>query len=431
MNLLAHGVGTRTDLPVPLDLALIGAGTAVLASFLGLVVLWPRPRLQSEEGRPLPAALQRAADSPAVRRGVQALALAVAGFVTVVALTGPARSDRNLAPWVLYVTFWVGLVPASLLLGPVWRYANPLRLLHALLSRLTGPPPGPVPERVGMWPAALGLLAFVWVELVYLDRAEPVVVGTVLVLHAVVQLVGALWCGSEWFARGDPFEVYSTLVGRLAPIGRDATGRLVLRNPLRGAATLPQVPGLTAVVVVLIGSTAFDGLSRTTYWTQGPGAENDALSGTLGLVGMIALVALLYLLATDLPGRLLGQGQRWSRAFASSLLPIAVGYAVAHYFSLFLLDGQATWILASNPFGTPGVDLFGTYRNTVDYTLVGPALISLVQVGAIVVGHVLGVVLAHDRALVLTPDAATVLQVPLVTTMVAFTVGGLALLFGV
>ena len=47
-----------------------------------------------------------------------------------------------------------------------------------------------------------------------------------------------------------------------------------------------------------------------------------------------------------------------------------LGYTVAHYFSLLALDGQTTWILASNPFGTAGVDLFGTYGNAVDLTAV-------------------------------------------------------------
>ena len=431
-TVLAHGVGGRSDLPIPLELALIGAGTAVLVSFLALVVLWPTPRLRGAGGRPLPARLQAVVDAPAFRRTAQALTLALAVLITVVALAGPQRPDRNLAPWVLYVTFWVGLVPASLLLGPVWRVLNPLRLLHRGFSRLLGPPPGhDVPDRLGYWPAAAGLLVFVWLELVYPDRAEPVVVGIFLVNYAVVQLVAALWYGERWFERGDAFEVYSTLLGRLAPFGRDEDGRLVLRNPLRGAANLREAPGVVAVALVLVGSTAFDGLSRTRFWQEGPGAADDTTSGTFGLLFMVGLVALIYLLATELPARLLGETSRWPDAFAHSLLPIAVGYAVAHYFSLFLLDGQATWILASNPLGQQGVDLFGTYRNAIDYTLVSTGAIALVQVAAIVLGHVVGVVLAHDRALTLTTGEAVTAQIPLVTAMIAFTVGGLALLFGV
>jgi hypothetical protein len=103
---------------------------------------------------------------------------------------------------------------------------------------------------------------------------------------------------------------------------------------------------------------------------------------------------------------------------------------VAHYFSLLVLDGQTTWILASNPFGLAGVDLFGTYGNVVDLRAVSSDAIALVQVGAIVAGHVVGVTLAHERALLSARRARASDQLPLVVVMVLFTLGGLGLLFG-
>jgi hypothetical protein len=53
-----------------------------------------------------------------------------------------------------------------------------------------------------------------------------------------------------------------------------------------------------------------------------------------------------------------------------------------------------------------------------------------VQVGAVVAGHVAGVTLAHERALRLAPGAPASDQLPLVIVMIAFTIGGLGLLFG-
>jgi hypothetical protein len=112
------------------------------------------------------------------------------------------------------------------------------------------------------------------------------------------------------------------------------------------------------------------------------------------------------------------------------VIPIALGYTVAHYFSLLILDGQTTWILASNPFGRAGVNLFGTYGNVVDLSAVSATAIALVQVGAIIAGHVLGVTLAHERALLSARRARASDQLPLVLVMVLFTFGGLGLLFG-
>lgn len=431
--ILAHGVGSRADLPIPLALALYGAGLAVVVSFLALVLLWRRPKLRGDAaGAALPSVVQAVVDSPVTRWLARVVVLLLTLVVVAVALVGPPSPNDNLSPYALYVTLWVGLIPASLLLGSFWAYVNPLRTLHAVLEKITGPAPaeGRLPS-LGYWPAAVSLLVFVWLELVLPGRAEPRTVGVFLVLYGVAQLVASLWFGSGWFARGDGFEVYSTLLGRMSPFGRREDGRLVVRSPLDGMDGVKAEPGLVAVVMVLIGSTGFDGLSRTQYWQSGPGQDAylTAVPGTIGLVVMIAIATALFVGATTLSGVLTGQPRReqpdW---YAHTLIPIAAGYAIAHYFSLLLLDGQATWILASNPFGREGVDIFGTYGNAIDYTAISPRAIANTQVGAIVLGHVLGVVLAHDRAVRVGPHHATTGQLPLVVVMVAFTVGGLSLL---
>jgi hypothetical protein len=430
---LAHGIGGRADLPVPLTLALYGAGLTVVVSFLALVLLWRRPRLRGTvAGRPLPAVVERVVDGPVLRPVLRAAVLLLTLLVLAVALLGPPSANDNLAPYVLYVTVWVGLIPASLLLGSVWAYVNPLRTLHAGLIRLTGP--APAADRLpalGLWPAAVSLLCFVWLELVLPDRADPRTVGVFLVLYGVAQLVASLWFGEGWFAQGDGFEVWSRLIGRMSPFGRRDDGRLVVRSPLDGVDGVVPQRGLVAVVMVLLGSTGYDGLSRTQFWSEGPGrtAYLSAVPGTLGLLAVIAVATVLFVGATALGGVLSRSDlSRSPGLYAHSLVPIAVGYAVAHYFSLLLLDGQMTWILASNPFAQPGVDLFGTYGRAVDYTALSTRAIADVQVSAIVLAHVLGVVLAHDRAVRETPRRATVGQVPLVVVMVAFTVGGLSLL---
>jgi hypothetical protein len=433
---LAHGVGTRADLPIPVNFAIIGGGVAVLISFIALGALWPDPRLRGDAaGRPLPGFVQTVVDSTVTTVVLRLVTLAVCGLVLAVAFTGPTDIPANLAPWAFYIQFWVGLVFASLVLGPVWRRINPLRSLHWLLSRVSGEAPGAdALPRLGYWPGAVALLTFVFLELAFPGRSRPFIVGLYIVVYGIVQLAAAVWYGEGWFARGDGFEVYSTLVGRLSPFGRREDGVLVLRNPLDGAAGLQEERGLAAVVVVLVGSTAFDGLTRTTWWQEGPGVAGDAATRPqlIGLIVMLAVVAVMYVVATRLAGRSGGVADGPAQ-YAHSVIPIAAGYAVAHYFSLLLLDGQLTYILASDPFGH-GSDFFGTAANAVDYTAVSPRTISLVQVAAIVGGHIVGVVLAHDRAVRLAGTghraAARVSQYPLLAVMVAFTLGGLFLLLG-
>jgi hypothetical protein len=438
---LAHGVGTRADLPLPLAYVVVGGGLAVLVSFLALGVLWRTPRLRGAVGgRPVSGGVEATLESRGLRSALRAVVLGLMVLVVTVAFLGDPGPAGNAAPWALFVTFWVGLVPVSLALGPVWGVLNPLRTAYRLLARLLPAPPFTgLPDRWGHWPAAASLLAFTWYELAAPQRSLPHRVGVALVVYAVVHLAAATLTGERWFAVGEGFEVYSRTLGSLAPIGRRRDGRLVWRDPLDGAAAVPRRPGLVAVVVVLLGSTAFDGLTRTLWWHQGPGADGDsgsAIPASLGLAVTVALVAVAYLTATAAVGRLGGYRHAAGR-FAPSLIPIAAGYAIAHYFSLLVFDGQFTWILLSDPFGT-GLDLLGLNSAAVDYTLVSDRTIALVQAGAIVAGHVLGVVLAHDRAVSLArdraaaghPGRAVLSQLPLMALMVGLTIGALLLLLG-
>ena len=116
-------------------------------------------------------------------------------------------------------------------------------------------------------------------------------------------------------------------------------------------------------------------------------------------------------------------------AFAHSIVPIAAGYLVAHYFSFFIFGGQQTLILASDPL-VDGANLFGTAEHGVDYQVVSTTTIAVVQVVSVIVGHLLGVITAHDRAVRLFPRRSAVVgQLPMLVLMVGYTIGGLTLLF--
>jgi hypothetical protein len=236
--------------------------------------------------------------------------------------------------------------------------------------------------------------------------------------------------------------VYFGLLSRIAPFGvRD--GRVVARRPLSALARRGEAPGTVAFVAVMLGSVAFDGFSRTAWWQERlysidaslalerPRLADLALTGfnLLGLAAAVALVALVFLVAVEC-ARVVSRGRDpLAEAFVSSLVPIALAYAVAHYFSLFVLQGQVARRLVSDPFGY-GWDLFGTRDFQANLTALSPNTIWYVQVVALVVGHVLGLVLAHDRAVALfrSPGVALRTQYAMLVLMIAYTVGGLWLL---
>ncbi|MGR4884500.1 hypothetical protein ACIPUC_34535 [Streptomyces sp. LARHCF249] len=433
LTALAHGIGSQHDLPISPFYAFAGAFAALFVSFLALGLLWSTSRFRGDRsGHPLPAALQRAADAPATRTALRGLGLAAALAVLLHLLLGPDDPARNPAPGAVYVLFWVGLVPASLLLGPVWRLLNPLRTLHRLLTRARRHrasdrpvpdrpvPDRPLPARLGQWPAAAGLFAFTWLELVAPDPASTTTLLIALTTYAGAHLLLAARFGERWFDDADAFEAYSALLARLSPLGRRSDGHLVLRNPFHGLDATPERPGLVATVCVLLGSTAYDGFSDNPSWinvlqTSPLGRTPTA---TLGLLASVALVATLYCLcaaATRLVG---GPHPGPLTAFAHSLVPISLGYLIAHYFSLLVTEGPRTVSMA-----------LGTDNAPEAVPLLGPGGLAALQVIAVVTGHVLGVVAAHDRSVRLFPPAKAVAgQLPLLALMITYTIGGLSLL---
>jgi hypothetical protein len=299
------------------------------------------------------------------------------------------------------VRLWVGRVPVSLVAGPVWRAVNPLRAAHRLVcAALRVPLTGwrPAPARLGYWPAAAGLAALVWLELVPGWHDKPPVVGGFALLYALAVTGAAVVYGEDFFARGDGFEVYSTLVGALAP----ARG-----NPLRALVAVSPEPGLVAVLAVWWGSTVYDGLHDIPWWrhtrlvlAEATGWPDTAVA-TAALAALIVVVAVGYRLTTG----------PHAAALATTLVPIAVGYTVAHYSDLILTEG---------PRGLGQLVAPGTEGPTPG--LPAPAVIAVIAVTAVLVGHVLGVVAAHDRVLALA-EASPALDGPVAGRAAALAVG--------
>lgn len=431
---LAHGIGGAKDLPISPELAIAGATAALVVSFTVLAIAWRTPRYDAAtSGRPAPGWIAVMVDSTWWRALWRTVGFLLFLYTAMAAVFG---KDLVINPvlGIFYVWWWVGLVPLSLLLGPVWKAISPGRTITLAIAKVAGGDPerGLVryPERLGHWPAALGLFAFVWMELVYPYSTEIGPVRLWCGAYVAVMLVGGAVFGNTFFERADPFEVYSTLVSRMSVWGRRGD-LLVVRSPLANLDTTPARPGLLAVMAVLFGSTAFDSFKDSTHWVQFvQGSTTSAyVLDNLALLTFCVGVGLVFAVGCMLTG--LGDDLRrreLPNLFAHSLVPIVAGYIVAHYLSYFVEVGQLTLIQASDPF-SDGSNWFGTADLSVSYWLsYHPTLLANVKVLAVVLGHVLGVVAAHDRAIKILPKRHQ-LTGPLLVAMIAFTVGGLYLLF--
>jgi hypothetical protein len=384
--------------------------------------------------------VQRVVDDPRFQWTVRILGLLAAGYVTWALIWGPDLVT-NPALGTFYVLVWVGIVPASLLFGRVVKAVSPVRTLNLLLAKVTGGDAATglttYPAKLGYWPAAAGIFAFVWQELVNPQSAYLGSVRVWLAAYLAIMLIGAAVFGDVWLERADPFEVYSSLVAHLSAWGRDGD-RLVVRSPLANLATVAPVPGLLAVVAVLFGSTGFDSYKDTIAWQKfviNVGL-NDIFTNSVALFGFSAIVFVTFTVAAmstgvETTGPNAVRRKNLPGLLAHSVIPIIVGYMTAHYLSYFVEQGQATLIYLSDPM-VRGDNLLGTGNWSTNYWLsFHPTILAVVKVLAVIVGHILAVIAAHDRAITLLPKRHHVSgQIGMLVIMVAYTATGLYLLMG-
>ena len=453
----AHALASRQDLPIPAWLFAWGASIVLIVSFIALSIAWRKPRFEQPGWRPAGAGLSRALLSWPAQALCGLIGISLLGVAVYSGLRGTEAPDRNFTLTFLFVTCWLGFPFFSALLGDIFRPFNPWRAVGRVAGAgfraIAGQRPVHLsyPDWLGRWPAAVGLMAVVWLEVVY-GSSGGVAVGLDPETAAVAALIYsgytlsmmALFGTEEWCERGEIFSVYFGMFSQLGVFGVE-DGRLGRRRPLSAATRWATLPGSAAVVIASIATTSFDGASEGAFkggientfeWFADRGFDLTTslrLTDTIFMLLCFAGVGLVYMLGV--------RGMRTVRGapsltqlrvgFAHTLIPIALAYLVAHYFSLFVFQEQAQFTyLLSDPLGTGTTDLFGTASAGVDYTILTANTIWYVQVGALVVGHVLGLTLAHDRALVYWPDyrLAARSQYWMLAVMVAFTCFGLYLL---
>lgn len=410
---LAHALNPTYTSRLPLAVYVVGAAVTVALSFIFVLVRdvrADRPDL-SAPGH-LPPAV--------IRLGLRAIGFLGWAWIIVQGVLG-GESAGDVATLFLWVYGWVLIAMLSAVVGPVWHFLDPFSTLHdglAWIVRRIGVTPWDLasyPARVGRWPAAIGFVVVVWLELVI--DAGPSMLFIVLVGYTVLSLAMMAQFGrDEWRSQGDVFTVWFRLLGRLA-FWRlvDEDGR-VARRPFASGLLEPGFSLADVVIVALaVGSILYDGLSQTQIWFDTFGVPG--LLPTTGIMlvflGIIVVAAVVVTRSVGLAGT------------AAGLLPIAAGYLFAHYLTYVLIDGQAIVIAISDPFQR-GWDLFGFAFHEPTGAWLPPGLIWTLQLAGVVGGHMLGawgghVVAAMEAPAGLSPQQVRNRQIPLAIVMVALT----------
>ena len=472
---LAHGFGPTYDIPIPLWLYLYGAAAAVVLSFLPLA-LFSRKERDSPDRYPRfdlfrVRSVRKVLTSRLLTGGLRLLSVALFLVVVISGLVG-LQSGYNIAPTFVWIIWWVGFSLFTAFVGNLWPLVNPWRVIFDWaegLARRLGYREGleldePYPEALGIWPAVGLYLTFVWIENVFSGSYVPRNIALFALAYSLITLYGMAFFGKEtWLRRGDAFSVFFGLLGRFSPtevrvknpevcLGCEGCGdaagcvncyecfaraapeerELNLRPPAVGLGLPEKVtPGRAAFVIVVLAGVTFDGLLETPLWLEV--VRLTPVTQTLGTILLPLLFFGIYLGFVEL-SRILGGGgrigfRRFAAAYAFSLVPIAIAYQVAHYYTYLLIQGQMIVSLLSDPLGW-GWNLFGTADFEPRYGIVGAGFVWYSQVALIVAGHVIAVYLAHTISLRLLRDPGRALrsQLPMLVLMVLYTMTSLWIL---
>jgi hypothetical protein len=474
---LAHGLGQSYDLPLPLWLYLYGAGAAVLVSFVPIALFAGERKGREDAPYRYPrfdllrvGISRRVLTGWATLLGLRLISVGLFLLVVLTGLLGQQYPDSNFAPTFVWIVWWVGLGFFTAFVGNVWPLVNPWKILfewtEALVRGLRVADGLELreayPASWGVWPAVVLYAVFVWVENVFWGASMPVNIAVLALSYSVLTWGGMAVYGKEtWLRGGEAFSVFFGLLARFAPTearvedtklcqgcsgacgtvekgcvncyecfakARPEDCEIDVRPPAVGLArTEPVPPGGTFFVILVLAGVAFDGLLETPFWVELRLATS--MPQTLGLM-LLPLVFLTAYLGFVGLSQLFGGGRsrldrmaRPAATYVYSLVPIAVVYQVAHYYTLLLIQGQAIVRNVSDPFGW-GWDLFGTGGYTIQPGIVGAAFVWYSQVALIVAGHVIAVYLAHLVALRLYKDPGRALrsQIPMLALMILYTV---------
>ena len=433
----AHAFGKLYNLPVPFWMYLFGSAATLIVSFLiigyfltknGEEVAYPKIRI------------------PVLHLSMKKLPIGIAKSISIflfslTILTGLIGTDSSYFNFNM-TFFWIFLVLGTTyltaLIGNVWTIINPWKILAEAFECISKKEIKGIityPENFTYYPALITYFLFIWIEL--FANTTPFSLSLLLVQYSFLSLFGIFIFGKNtWLMYGEFFSVFFRLLSNLAPL-EFKKNKFFLRPPFIGLIEKNTNHfSLLVFILFMLSSTAFDGIRETVpfanfYWQfflTIPYAPFQTIALLASPFIFLSIYWILIIL-TKLITRSKRSVKDLAFAFAPSLIPIALVYNIAHYYTLLLTQGQEIIRLASNPFGW-NWNLFNTINFTPNLQIIDANITWHSQVAFILTGHIAAVYLAHLIALRLFPSRKKALlsQFPMLILMVIYTMIGLWIL---
>lgn len=445
----AHAFGQLYTLPIPIWLYLFGGGAALIVSFLIIGFFFNQHKL----GFNYPqidltkVGTIRFIFNPFLKKLLQTFSLFFFAITILAGFIGSQQPTANLLPFSFWIFLFLGLTYLSALIGNFWDVINPFKIIAGFFLELPrkNKPLFKYPQKLGYLPALIIYFCLIWLELLSSGLGViPKNLAFILIGYTFLNIIGSLFFGlATWFNYGEFFSIFFGLIAKLSPL-EIRNRKIILRPPFVGL--LSKTTGsfsLLLFILFMLSSTAFDGFRSTQVWLRfyynnfrflesylGPNANEITQPLFLLLSPLFFLT--LYFLALGVMKILVKTSltiKELALRFAFSLLPIALAYNIAHYYTLVLVQGQSIIPLLSDPFNK-GWNLFNTLSFKPNLGIISATLVWNSQVVVIIVGHIAAVYLAHLVALNLFPGGRKALlsQIPMLVLMVAYTMTGLWIL---
>lgn len=480
----AHGFGPRYDLPVPLELFLVGAGLVVALSFV-LIAFFLKQRTTNQIYRTYNLfrhkSLKRMFLFSPIRWLLRTLSVALLLLVITTGYLGEQDANANFAPAFVWIIWWVGVTAFVFLLGNIWPLINPWKSIfegmEVLYGKLTAGESLALdleyPHKIGALPALILFVMFCWVENAFFNSFIPYHIASMALFYTTITLFGMLIYGKyQWLQYGEAFSVLFRLLGAFAPTeirvsdcehceecitGHSSNANdcincvecqemavnveLHLRPYAVGLLNIEKkTPGVTFFVIFVLSIVTFDGFKATPEWDSFNAIAIPWLASVLyddvyvlfsvvataGMAGFFLIFLAVFLIVSKAMETLGGDRVRTdpiANAFVITLIPIALAYHLSHYLSLLLIQGQLIIPLLSDPFGY-GWDLFGSANYQQNIGIVNSQFVWYFSVVAIVIGHIIAVFLAHVISLSTFSQRQNALasQYPMMGLMIFYTV---------
>ena len=449
----AHGFGERYDLPVPLVLYLGGAAAAVIYSFV-VIGLFLRTNINLNQYPsfnilkiPLLSILSSHVFTCLIKLATSFVFL----LVIMSGLFGNQEPNNNLAPTMVWVIGWVGIAYTSALVGNIWLLINPwnntfavFEFIDSILNKKRRSLIGRLEytESYGVWPAVVLLLAFAWIELVYVNSSSPFHIAILLLIYSLITWTGMILFGKQqWLQNCEIFSIIFGILAKFAPSEAYRRGKSLVLNlrPPAVELTLTESKSLSemTLIITLLATITFDGFMATPIWANitdiiYEASPNMTLISTLGLLSSVALFLITYIAickSISMASNNMLTTENVCISFIYSLVPISLAYHLAHFLSYLLIQGQLIVPLSSDPFGY-GWDLFGGADYKLNIGIIGAKFAWVSAVISIVVGHIIAVYIAHVVAMKKLGDRKTAIQsqIPMLGLMIVYTISSLWIL---